>query len=261
MSAAEPPLVLQRQHGRVRCLCLNRPERRNALSLPLLTALDAALGEAEADPGTGAVVLTGAGPAAFCAGADLGADAAGLLAASAGRQALAQLLLRLRQLQTPLIGAAQGHALAGGLGLLLACDLVVVAEDARFGTPEIRRGLFPMLILTVLLHTLGRRRTLELALTGESIAGRTLVAWGGANQAVPAAEVLPLALQRAAVIAEHPALALGMGRQTVYALEAQSAPTALPQLEAALGTICADADAAEGIRAFFEKRPPQWRGR
>ena len=253
-------LVLRARHGRVMLLTLNRPARRNALSAPLLAALSAALTDCEADPQVGALVLTGAGDKAFCAGADLGGTGAGLLTAASGRTELAELLLRLTRYPKPLVGAAQGHALAGGLGLLLACDLVAVRADALYGTPEIQRGLFPMLILTVLLRVLGRRRTLELALTGQPIDGPTLVAWGGANLAAPAAAVLPWALERAAVLAAHPGAVLALGRRAIYATEALAPAAALIELEAALAAVCGTADAAEGVAAFLAKRPPVWPG-
>ena len=256
-------LVLYARHERVAVLTLNRPEKRNALSPELVTTLLHSLQRAQDDPDVGAVVLTGAGERAFCAGADLGAPSGeGLLGMHHGRRGFADLLHAMSQCRKPLVGAATGLALAGGFGLLMACDLVVVARSARFGTPEIKRGLFPMMIVAVLLRTLGRRRTLELALTGQEIDGATLERWGGCNEALEdAAEVLPKAQAMAAQVAGFSPAVLQLGRQAVFCVEDMTFSQQLDYLRSALTLNTLAEDAGEGIAAFFEKRAPAWKGR
>jgi enoyl-CoA hydratase len=256
---APAALVTYSLDHRVATLTLNREERRNALNPELIEALREALTRAENDPDVGAIILTGAGDRSFCSGADLGAAAAtSALGMHAQRRAFADLLVHLSRLGRPVVGAANGHALAGGFGLLQACDFVVARRDARYGTPEIKRGLFPMMILAVLLETLGRRHTLELALTGRELDGDTLFAWGGANHVVEAVSVMDTAIALARDLATLPAGVMALGRRALYA--AESMP-----LEAQLDFLCSQLtlntfaeDAVEGLAAFFEKREANW---
>jgi enoyl-CoA hydratase/carnithine racemase len=255
-------LILSTTARRVTTLTLNRPDRRNALTPDLITELTIALSRAEADPEVGAVVLTGAGDKAFCAGADLTPPAGeGLLAVHAERRYFADLLLALTRYGKPIIGAANGHALAGGFGLLQACDFVIARRDARYGTPEIRRGLFPMMILAVLLRTLGRRRALELALTGREIDGETLERWGGANRVVEADAVIPEAQALGEQLAALPGGVMALGRRALFAAEDLPFASQLDHLHAQLTLNTLAEDAAEGIAAFLEKREPEWTGR
>lgn len=255
-------LVLYDVHDRVAVLTLNRPDKRNALSADVLSSLQAALARAEADRDVGALVLTGAGDRVFCAGGDLGSPAGdGLLGMHEARRDFADTLLRMAALKKPIVGAAQGHALAGGFGLLLACDLVVARRDARYGTPEIKRGLFPMMIVSVMLRVLGRRRTLELALTGQEIEGDRLERWGGCNASVDAAEVLPRAKALAQQLAALSPAVLALGRRAVYEAQDMSFPQQLEFLRSQFTLNTLAEDAAEGVTAFFQKRPPEWKGR
>jgi enoyl-CoA hydratase len=247
---------------RIATLTLNRPDKRNALSMELIDALLAAFERAAADPDVGAILLTGAGDKAFCAGAELAPAASdGPLEAHARRRRFATLLWRMARCEKPIVGAANGHALGGGFGLLLACDLVVARHDTRYGTPEIRRGLFPMMILPVLLRVLGRRRTLELALTGREVGGRELESWGAVNRSVEAGEVLPVARELAAALASMPAGVLALGRRALLIAEDLPLEGQLEYLCSQLTLNTLAEDAAEGVRAFLEKRPPTWSGR
>jgi enoyl-CoA hydratase len=255
-------LVIYEAAEGVATLTLNRPDKRNALSAELIEALHGALTRAEGDAQVRALVLTGAGDKAFCAGAELRPPAGeGLLATHAGRGRFAELLWRLSRMGKPVVGAADGHALAGGFGLLLACDFVLVRRDARYGTPEIKRGLFPMMILSVLLRALGRRRTLELVLTGREIDGETLERWGAVNGCFAFGEVMPRALALAQELASLPSGVMALGRQALYAAEDLPLRQQLDYLQAQISLNMLAEDASEGMLAFLEKRPPRWSGR
>jgi enoyl-CoA hydratase/carnithine racemase len=247
---------------RVATLTLNRPEKRNALSADLVGELLQRLDDADADPQVGALLLTGAGDKAFCAGGDLsGVSGDGFLAQHEGRRVFIDLLARLRRLRKPIVGAANGHALGGGFGLLLACDFVVVRRDARYGTPEIKRGLFPMTILAVLLRTLGRQRTQELALLGREVDGDTLERWGAANRSVAGEDVPEAAREYAQQAASLSPSVMALGRRAIATAEDMGFAE---QLEYLLGQLTVNTlleDAAEGLTAFFQKRDPTWTGR
>ena len=186
--------------GRVRVLHLNRPEKRNALSGVLADAIEAALREGDRDPAVGAMVLAGRGPT-FSAGADLAEflelarlDPAGLY--ERGRTGLGLFGLQ-AELQTPVVAAARGHVLAGGVGLLLVAHLAVGADDLVLGLPEIRRGLFPYTVLPLLARAVGERRAMALALSGRTISADTALDWGLVDAVVPAEQVLDRAMEEA----------------------------------------------------------------
>lgn len=253
-------LVRERQ-GSVLVARLERPGVRNALDGPLMTALGAVVVEAEADPGIRVLVLTGTGDKAFCAGMDLRAFAeAGR--ASVADSAAADGFHRLLHgtVRLPVVGAANGTALAAGLELLLGCDVIVAADTACFGLPEVTRGLFPGGSGTLIGTRVPLGVALEMALTGEPVdAGRAL-GIGLVNAVVPAAEVLPTALAYAERIAANGPLGVAAAKELVRLAVADRARAAerLPELQR---QVFASADAREGAAAFVEKRPPQWQGR
>ncbi len=252
-------LVVERQ-GAVAVLRLNRPEARNALSPGLIGALGVALGEAEADPDVRAVVLTGTGDRAFCAGMDLRSFAGGGLsdlgpAAAAGFQRLLR-----GEAEVPVIGAANATAVAGGLELLLGCDLVVAAEGARFGLPEVQRGLFPAGGGTFLGTRIPLAVALEMTLTGDPIDAARAHALGLVNAVVPADEVLPTALALAERIAANGPLGVAATRELVRLAVADPA-RAWARVEELQAEVFASADAREGAQAFVERRAPVWTGR
>jgi enoyl-CoA hydratase/carnithine racemase len=255
-------LLTQVEAG-VATLTLNRPERRNALSPSLLGDLLAALESAGRDDAIRAVVLTGAGDRAFCAGADLSTLAE---AGDAGRQQreqglFADVFTACTRLGKPLIGAVNGAALAGGLGLALSCDLIVAAEEATFGTPEVRVGLWPMMVMAVVLRHLGAKRAMELFLSGEPISAVQAHEWGLVNRVVARQQVLPEAQRWAAEIGASSPLTLRLGRDAFHAIGAPELEASLRHLQARLQVLAASEDAREGTRAFRERRPPQFRGR
>src|SRR4051795_7986885 len=183
----EPPELRYELADGVARLTIDRPEKRNALSWSVLRELRSRLAEIEADADARVVVLTGAGDRAFCAGADLTgmAEGAGHLALHEARGELARLFRDMWDLGKPTIARVRGYALAGGFGLALACDLVVAADDAQFGTPEINVGLWPYMITVPLMRSMPPKKALELMLTGRRVAAEEASRLGFVNRVVP----------------------------------------------------------------------------
>lgn len=243
-------------------LTLNRPARRNSLSPALIDALHAALLQVKADSTVRAVVLRAAGDT-FCAGGDLagGMVADGLLAGHEGRGRFAELFLVLRDLGKPVIAQVQGDALGGGFGLALACDLVVASAKARFGTPEVKLGLFPWIILATVARNLSRKHCLELLLLGERVDAATALAWGMVNRVVPANELDAATRSLATRAASFSPAVMGIGRTTFYRASELPFAESLDQLNAMLSLNLQLEDAAEGVGAFLAKRAPEWKGK
>lgn len=246
----------------VRLLTLNRPKRRNALSPELVRTLALALRAADTDEDVRAVVITGAGEKAFSAGGDLGAPAGdGFLGMHEERGAFAELLKTFRRLKTPTVAAVNGMALGGGFGLVLACDLAVASSEASLGTPEIKRGLFPMMIGRLVYETLPRKAANELVLFGECIDAERAREIGAVNRVVAPGEVRAAALKLAGRIASLSPAVLGLGRRALYRQLDMPHDAALDHLHDQLTLNLQMEDAAEGVTAFFEKRDPVWKGR
>jgi enoyl-CoA hydratase/carnithine racemase len=261
MEAGEGVVRYQAQGGQA-LLTIDRPKARNAISPEVLRELMAALDRAEADAAVRVVVLTGAGEKVFCAGGDLGQMAGeGFLATHEGRRAYGRLLLRLQDVRKPTVARVNGHALAGGLGLVLACDLAVAAEHAELGTPEIDVGLFPMMMMALLQRHVGRKRALEMVLTGERVPARDALALGLLNRVVPAAELDPVVAGLAGKLAGKSQAVLALGRRAFFTAEDMPLPAAMEYLSSQLSLNVLTEDASEGISAFIEKRPPKWNDR
>jgi enoyl-CoA hydratase/carnithine racemase len=244
-------------------LTIDRPERRNALSWTVLTELRARVAEIHDDPEARVVVLTGAGDKAFCAGADLTgmADGAGHLELHESRGEMAALFADLWDLGKPTIAKVRGYALAGGMGLALACDLVVAADDAVFGTPEIDVGLWPYIITVPLMRSMPPKKALELMMTGRRVGAVEAERIGFINQVVAVDALDSTVDELAATLASKSPAILRLGRRSFYEVWDSSAADALPLLHALLTVTAGTDDAAEGIAAFAEKRPPRWTGR
>jgi len=262
MEAGEAVVRYQIEGGQA-LLTIDRPKARNALSPEVLRGLMAALDRAEADPAARVVVLTGAGEKVFCAGGDLGqmGGEGGFLATHDGRRAYGRLLQRLQDLRKPTVARVNGHALAGGLGLVLACDLAVAAEHAEVGTPEIDVGLFPMMMMALLQRHLGRKRALEMVLTGERMPAREALSLGLLNRVVPASELDATVGALAGKLAGKSQAVLALGRRAFFTAEDLPLPAALEYLASQLSLNVLTEDAAEGVTAFIEKRPPKWNDR
>ena len=249
--------------GAVVTVVIDREARRNALNEAVAQGITAALDAAEADRSVRAVVITGAGDKAFCAGGDLKPAADGTpftIDAADPRHFVAQLLRRMDACRLPLIARVNGHALAGGLGLMAACDLVVAKEDALLGVTEVKVGIFPMMILPYLLRTIPYRTMMELCLTGEPVPARDLVADRLVNYAVPASELdqkLDWLLDR--ITGKSPT-GIRLGKQALSKIREMSTDSALEYAQFMLANMAGTKDAREGFAAFSEKREPDWTG-
>lgn len=257
-------LVRYHHENQIAWLTLNRPERLNALSIPLLDCLIALLKRAETDDAVRVVVITGAGTRAFCAGADIDAfysETQDTVSEHAFRERLLTLFETLMDLSKPTIARVNGYALGGGFGLAMACDLVIAASSARFGTPEINIGLFPMMIMPMLHRNIGRKKLLELMFTGDKINGSEAEALGMINYAVNTDQLDQKVLELANKLSAKSGSTLKLGRQAFYKMADLSVPEALHYLQEMLSANLHTEDAAEGLKAFLEKRPPQWNHR
>ena len=244
-------------------LTINRPERRNALSYAVMEGLRDNLVRARTDDDVQVVVVTGAGEKAFCAGADLGgiAEGAGAAALHDSRGALADVFRSMWSLGKPTVARVRGYALAGGFGLALACDVVIAADDAVFGTPEINVGLWPYMITVPLLRSMPPKVALELMMTGRRVPADEAADLGFVNQVVPAAELDAAVDEIATTLASKSPLIMRWGRDAFYRVLDMRPDDALDYLQSMLTVTTATEDSAEGIAAFAEKREPQWKGR
>jgi enoyl-CoA hydratase len=260
MSGGEPDLVQERR-GAILILRLNRPEARNALDFGLLGELGGAIVAAEADPSVRVVVLTGTGEKAFCAGMDLRAFADGASIADVPPDQLAGFYRLVNgESSLPLVAAANGSALAGGLELLLGCDVIVASSDATFGLPEVKRGLFPGGSGTMLGQRIPLGVALELTMTGRSIDATRAFDLGLVNEVAPPAGVLDAAMALAGEIAANAPLGVAACKELVR-LNVVDAERAKERLREWQPVVFGSDDAVEGATAFVERRDPVWRGR
>ncbi len=240
-------------------LTIDREAARNALSPLVVQQLIEGLERADSDSAVRCVVLTGAGQKVFCAGGDLGGMTGdGFLSGHEGRRGYGLLLQKFQQVRKPTIARVNGHALAGGIGLVLACDLAVASADAGFGTPEIDRGLFPMMLMALLQRHLGRKRALEMVLTGDRLTAQQAIEWGLVNRVVAASELDVATKALADKLAGKSQAILGLGRRAFFTAEDLPLGQAVEFLASQLSLNVLTEDAAEGVTAFLEKRPAKW---
>ena len=260
---SERELVRYEVADGVATVTLNDPEKRNMLSAPMLAELVAAMRAARDDEAVRAVVLTGAGEKAFCAGADLGGFAADvpLLDKHFGSDLFLEYFRLMPRLGKPSLCAVNGHALAGGLGVAISCDLVIAKEGATFGTPEINVGAFPYMIMALIYRDVPRKKVNEMILLGERMSAEEAVACGLANKVVPAAEFDAAVAAWARRLASNSPLLMRLGPDAMYRQADMALDDALEFLRSQLSLTLTSEDLVEGVRAFFEKREPRWKGR
>jgi enoyl-CoA hydratase/carnithine racemase len=266
----QPP-VLYTAFGRIARITLNRPAHRNALSAEMTAGLLAAFARAASDDTARVIVLTGAGEKAFCAGGDLSdlarlgdpgaADPRGAGGPDSARSDAVRLFSAFRGLGKPVIARLAGHALGGGLGLAVSCDLAIAADDVKLGTPEIKVGLWPMMIMAVLNRNIAPKHAFKLYYTGELITAAEAARIGLLTEAVARGDLDRRVDELAGLIAEKSPAALGLGRAAFFDIEGHPFPQQLAYLHDQLAALAATGDAREGIAAFLEKRPPHFTGR
>jgi enoyl-CoA hydratase/carnithine racemase len=253
--------LVREQRGAVAIARLNRPEARNALNAEMIQAISALVRDAESDPDIRAVVITGTGDRAFCAGMDLASFAASDNSNVAGSDATAAFFKLIEGNATvPVVGAAQATAVAGGFELLLGCDVIVASSEAEFGLPEVKRGLFPGGNGTMLGTRVPLGIALELTLTGDRISAERAYALGLVNVVVPPEQVLDTAVELAERIAANGPLGLAAVKELVR-LWVMDPDRARERLRHWQEIVFASEDAKEGATAFIEKRAPVWKGK
>jgi enoyl-CoA hydratase/carnithine racemase len=249
------------REGPIAIVTLNRPERRNALSLELMLDLIAALDEIGRDGGIRAVILAASGKV-FCSGHDL--------SQMAGRDineyrrvfdVCTELMQKLQSIPQPVIAEVQGIATAAGCQLVATCDLAIAAEEAAFATPGVKIGLFCTTPMVALTRAIGRKRAMQMLLTGEIVSARAAAEWGLINETVPAGELQSTTRRLAEKVAAASSLVVGIGKQAFYTQIDLDQPKAYAYAKEVMSMNALAADAQEGIGAFLGKRAPCWSGK
>lgn len=247
----------------VATITLNRPDQRNALSAQMLAELIEAFTRVKNEEEIKAAVLTGAGEKVFCAGADLGGFGIDvpLIHKHYGSRLFLELFRLMADLGKPTLCAANGHVLAGGMGICLSCDLVIAKQGAKFGTPEINVGVFPFMVMQILYRNVPRKKTNEMILLGERLTADEAREYGLINKVVPEAEFEAAVKDWATKLASKSPVLMRLGRDAMFRQQDMGFHEALDYLHSQLTLVMSTEDILEGVQAFFEKREPQWKGR
>ncbi len=253
-------IVLTERRGPAFHITLNRPDRRNAINKDLIGLVATGFRDAIADPSVRAVVLTGAGDKAFCAGGDLAPSGGFDFDFSQPRTPYGDLLRLSQECPLPIIVAVNGHCIAGGMGFLALADIAVAVESAKFGLPEVKIGLFPMQVMSLLGRLVPPRLVREWALTGELFDAATAKAAGLLNHIVAAGELEAKVDALVEILAAHSPSAIRRGKYALRVLEGMTFEQAIAFAEGQLGLMTLTGDAKEGLASFNEKREPSFRG-
>lgn len=255
------PHLLFERRGPVAIVTLNRPERRNALSLDLMLELTEQLSRIGAEPGVSVVILAAAGKA-FSSGHDL-SEMTGRSIAEYRRifDVCADLMIRIQSIPQPVIAQVQGIATAAGCQLVASCDLAVASSEASFATPGVKIGLFCTTPMVALSRAIGRKRAMEMLLTGKPVDATTAADWGLVNRVAPAADLASETYKFAEEIARFSPFTISVGKQAYYAQIDLDRDKAYAYAKEVMSLNALAADAQEGMSAFLEKRPACWTGK
>jgi enoyl-CoA hydratase len=247
----------------VATITLNDPDTRNALSAELLLGLTEAFERARDNEEVRCVVLASSHEKVFSSGANLGGFAGdvSLVHKHFGSERFVELFKLIGALGKPTVCAADGHVLAGALGIALACDLIVASEKATFGTPEINVGTFPFMIMALIYRNVGRKKANELLLLGERFSAQEALAAGIVNKVVPLEDFDAAVADWAEKLAGKSPVIMRLGKEAMHRQMDMPFDDALDYLRAQLTLALSTEDIVEGVTAFFEKREPQWKGR
>lgn len=261
MSEATGDAVLFEKRERAFWITLNRPDKRNALNKEVIAGIREGYRRAHADPAVRVIVLTGAGDKAFCAGGDLQPGAGFVFDFSQPNVDYADMLRDAQNATLPSIARINGVCMAGGIGLLCMTDLAVAADHAQFGLPEVKIGLFPMQVLSLLQRIAPRRTVREWCLSGEPFDALEAKEGGLLNHVVPAAELDAKTQWLVERLAHKSPTAIRRGKYAMRALEAMSFDEGIAYTESQIALLAMTEDAKEGLASFNEKRKAVWTGR
>lgn len=253
--------VLVEKRGPALWITINRPDKRNAINTEVVAGIAEGYARAEADDDIRVIVLTGAGDKAFCAGGDLNPGAAFVFDFSQPSGAYADLLRQSQAATKPAVARINGVCMAGGMGLLCMADMAVAVDDAIFGLPEVKIGIFPMQVLSLLQRLVPPRIVREWCLTGEPFDARTAREAGLVNLVVPRAELDAKTDRLVASLADKSPSAMRRGKYALAAIADMSFAQAIAFTESQIALAALTEDAKEGLASFVEKRKPVWKGR
>lgn len=242
-------------------LTINREARRNAISQEMITALLAHLDRVDEDPHIRAVCITGAGDRTFCSGADLAVTLTNDQGRLQGAKNYARLLKRMSHFGKPIVARINGPCLAGGLGLMLSCDIVIARDDAYFCTPEVNVGIFPMMVGALLYRNVSRRKAVEMALTGRKVTAREAEDMGLITRAVAPGRLDEVIRDTLELLTSKSPIGTRIGKEAFRTMMDMDFDRAVDYLCEALGKVISTEDAMEGMRAFMEKRKPHFQGK
>lgn len=264
---AEDAVLLERRKVAgdtyVQWVTINREARRNAVNAEVIKTMTAIVETAGADPNARAIVLTGVGEKAFCAGADLAKSTEGFafdVDYAHPQHYFVQFFKAIENCNLPIIARVNGHVMAGGFGLLCACDMAIAADDIRFGTPEAKIGVTPMMILPYMLRLIPPRKLQEMCITAEQFSAAELLEWGVVNYVVPRAELdtkLDWLLDR---VTNKSPTSIRLGKQAYHAMHDMTFNQAVEYAQAMVPVMSSTQDVREGLDAFRNKRAPQFTG-